>query len=91
MTEGTLKSRIHALKMKYQPQWRRRQRMFVLLILFGVAAAVTALVWLLWPRESPSGSLPPQEAPILDRLLGNPLPVSQPRLDDDVVPDGGSD
>jgi DNA-directed RNA polymerase specialized sigma24 family protein len=91
MSEGTLKSRIRALKMKFEPQWRRRQRMFVLLILLGVAAAVTGLVWLLWPRESPSGSLPPQEAPILDRLLGNPLPVSQPRLDEPIAPDGGSD
>ena len=91
MTEGTLKSRIRALKMKHEPQWRRRQRMFLLMILFGVAAAVTALVWLLWPRESPRGSLPSHETPILDRLLGNPLPVSHPRLDDRTVPDGGSD
>jgi hypothetical protein len=82
MTEGALKSRIHALKTKYQPQWRRRQRMLMLLILFGVAVAVAVIAWLLWPRdEGPQGSMPPRATPVLDRVLGGPLPVSHPRVD----------
>jgi DNA-directed RNA polymerase specialized sigma24 family protein len=91
MTEGALKSRIHALKTKYEPQWRRRQRMFLLLILFGIAAVVAAIVWLLLPRsDEPHGSLPPPTTPILDRVFGGSLPVSHPRPDDTTEPDAGA-
>jgi hypothetical protein len=51
MTEGAFKSRIRALKTKYEPQWRRRQRTFILFLLAGVAAAIAAFAWLLWPSH----------------------------------------
>jgi DNA-directed RNA polymerase specialized sigma24 family protein len=46
MTEGALKSRIHTLKPRYEPQWKRRQQMFLLLLLFA-ATALAVLAWLL--------------------------------------------
>lgn len=54
----------------------------MLLILFGVAVAVAVIAWLLWPRDQgPQGSMPPPATPVLDRVLGGPLPVSHPRVD----------
>jgi DNA-directed RNA polymerase specialized sigma24 family protein len=78
MTEGALKTRIRALKTKYEPQWRRRQRMILVFILLGAAATIAALVWLLTPKASPRGQLPPPATQILDRVLGHGLDVSHP-------------
>lgn len=91
MTEGALKSRINALKTKYEPRWKRRQRMILLLILFGVAAVMAIILWLLSrPADTPRGSLPPQTTPILDRVFGNQLPVSHPPPYGGDGPDAGS-
>jgi DNA-directed RNA polymerase specialized sigma24 family protein len=49
MTTGALKSRIFALKNKYQPRWQRRQRMMFLLLLLGALGLVLLIVWLLRP------------------------------------------
>jgi DNA-directed RNA polymerase specialized sigma24 family protein len=88
MTEGALKSRIRALKMKYEPQWRRRQRTFILLILAGVAAAIAVIAWLLWPsHHDPLGSSPPATAPLIERAFGRDLPVGHGRPREDA--DGG--
>ena len=89
MTEGALKTRVRALKTKYEPQWRRRREMFVLLILFGLAVTLAAIVWLLSPSEDPVGPYRPITAPIIDQVLGRPEPVSHPRPQDGIAPDGG--
>ncbi len=49
ITSAALRSRVHEFKKKYEPRWRRRQGMYVLILLLGaalVAIAVT-LAWLL--------------------------------------------
>ena len=49
MTPGALKSRTFALKTKYEPRWKRRQRMFLLLLLLGALAVAALVAWLFWP------------------------------------------
>jgi DNA-directed RNA polymerase specialized sigma24 family protein len=77
ITEGALKSRVHALKAKYEPRWKRRQRMFLLLLLLYCAVGL-ALVWLFWPGDADSnGSFHPSTTPHLDGLVHGPY-VSHP-------------
>jgi DNA-directed RNA polymerase specialized sigma24 family protein len=80
MSEGALKSRIHALKTKYEPEWRRRQRMVLMLLLFGAALAIVVLAWLLWlPGDPPLGQDVPPRLEFLDHVFGEPpLPVTHP-------------
>jgi DNA-directed RNA polymerase specialized sigma24 family protein len=49
MRPGALRKRVFDFKTKYEPRYRRRQEMFVLLILFGAAAIAIALWYLLRP------------------------------------------
>jgi DNA-directed RNA polymerase specialized sigma24 family protein len=50
MTASALYNRIHELKTKYLPRWRKRQSELHFVLLGGVAllAVAVALVWLLW-------------------------------------------
>ncbi len=57
MTPGALKSRTFALKTKYEPRWKRRERMIVLLLLLGALAVAALVAWLL--RPSPHVYLQP--------------------------------
>ena len=85
MTEGALKSRIHTLKMDYQPQWKRRERMFILVILLGIGLVV-AIGWLAWDRERTQPPARPAPAPtspsFLDRVFGGPPLVGHAPPDD---------
>jgi hypothetical protein len=78
MTEGALKSRVHALKTKFEPHWKRRERMFLVLLLFCMAV-VAAIVWVLWPPEEKFPRAPGDPPPrtILDNWFSPPL-VSHP-------------
>jgi hypothetical protein len=88
MTEGALKSRVHSLRTKYEPQWKRRERMILLLILLGIAALL-AIAWLLWPPDPlPNGGVPQSTTPHLDLLFGNGRNVSHPYPGPE--PDAGS-
>jgi DNA-directed RNA polymerase specialized sigma24 family protein len=84
ITSQALKSRVHEFKKKYEPRWRRRQAMYVLIALLGAAlvAIAAALVWLLVrpapadirpdpSRAVPSATLvrPPQTPPEIAKAL----------------------
>ncbi len=90
VTLTALSSRIFEFRKKYIARHRReRSRMWLLLLLFGVAVVVL-VAWLLSRRdEAPGGTIAPP-TPVLDRVLGNPLPVSHPRPDDWIEPDAGA-
>ena len=91
MTLTVLSSRVFAFRQKYAPRYKReRDRVLILLLLFGVAI-VAIVLWLLSrPGGSPGGTTRSPATPILDRVLGNPLPVSHPRPDDLIKPDAGA-
>ena len=62
----------------------------LLIVLFGVAI-VAVVVWLLSRTgETPRGSPRPVTTPVLDRVFGNPLPVSHPPPADGIRPDAGT-
>jgi DNA-directed RNA polymerase specialized sigma24 family protein len=86
-----LSSRIFEFKKKYIPRYKRaKERAVLLIILFGVVIVALG-VWLLSRTDkAPRGSLPPTTTPVLDRVLGNPLPVSHPRPADGISPDAGT-
>ncbi|HEX4448947.1 MAG TPA: sigma-70 family RNA polymerase sigma factor [Polyangiaceae bacterium] len=77
MTEGALKSRIHVLKTKYEPHWKRRERMLLILLLFAVAT-IAAIVWLLWPPDKPRAHDRGSSTPNLDSVIGGEDWVSHP-------------
>jgi DNA-directed RNA polymerase specialized sigma24 family protein len=78
MTDGALKSRVRALKAKYEPQWRRRQRMFLLLLLFCVGVAAV-LGWLVFrpavPDIGPDDE--PMPRPTATATVSAPAPFDQ--------------
>ena len=85
-----LSSRIFEFKKKYIPRYKRaKERAVLLIVLFGVAI-VAVVVWLLLRTgETPRGSPGPATTPVLDRVLGNPLPVSHPPPADGIRSDAG--
>jgi DNA-directed RNA polymerase specialized sigma24 family protein len=91
ITLTALSSRIFEFRKKYIERHRReRNRIWLLLLLFG-AAVVVLVAWLLSRRdEPPGGAIAPPDTPVLDRVLGRPLPVSHPRPDDLIEPDAGA-
>jgi DNA-directed RNA polymerase specialized sigma24 family protein len=90
ITLTALSSRIFEFRKKYIARHRReRNRMWLLLLLFGVACVVL-VAWLLSRRDEPPGGTIAPPTPVLDRVLGNPLPVSHPRPDDLIEPDAGT-
>jgi DNA-directed RNA polymerase specialized sigma24 family protein len=78
MTEGALKSRIRELKAKYEPRWRRRQRMFLLLLVFCVGVAAV-LAWLVFrpavPDIGPDDE--PMPRPTATATASAPAPFDQ--------------
>ncbi len=60
ITTAALKSRVHEFKKKYEARWRRRQTMFVLLILLA-GAAVALVAWrVLSSLASPAEGVRPE-------------------------------
>ena len=68
-----LKSRVHEFKKKYEPRWRRRQGMYVLIVLLGAAlvAIAAALVWIL-VRPTPADIRPDPSPHRAERHRGPP-------------------
>jgi DNA-directed RNA polymerase specialized sigma24 family protein len=87
-----LSSRIFEFRKKYIARYKRERDRTVLLLLFFLGAAVVAvLVWLFSRHdEPPHGTVRPSTPSILERTLGNPLPVSRPRPDDALELDAGA-
>jgi DNA-directed RNA polymerase specialized sigma24 family protein len=75
MSESALKSRVHEMRAKYEPEKKRRERMMLFFLLYAVAA-IAALVWFLWPSPKPAApNVGHSSAPLLDWLLGGPNDV----------------
>jgi DNA-directed RNA polymerase specialized sigma24 family protein len=76
MTEGALKSRVHAFKRKYEPRWQRRREMMFLWILFGAAGVIAAAVLLWWLLRPAAPVIGPDVEP-------TPVPVPAPTATDE--------
>lgn len=63
--------------------------MILLLILLSTGIAAIAR-FLSGPRVGPQGGASPPATPILDRVLGNPLPASHPSPNGGIEPDAGA-
>ncbi|MGO9838536.1 MAG: RNA polymerase sigma factor [Polyangiaceae bacterium] len=104
ITTSALKSRVHEFKTKYERRWRRRQTMFVLLILAGVVAVSVLLAWLVGsltrpadikpdrsPRvvpAAPSATASAQDTPFEPALSSTAKAPPAPRPDDLGKPPG---
>jgi DNA-directed RNA polymerase specialized sigma24 family protein len=77
MTTAALKSRIHEFKKKYEPRWRRRQAMLLLILFGGVALVVTAgwlVARLIRPPEGPPSAPHGQQiAPVVPPVVAPPV------------------
>ncbi len=76
MTTAALKNRISKFKARYEPQWRARERMILVLLLFGIGVVVAVLAWLLLRPRPTSHELQPQGHPLVPAL--SPTDVSAP-------------
>jgi DNA-directed RNA polymerase specialized sigma24 family protein len=78
MTLTSLSSRVFEFKQKYVPRYQRERNRALLILLLFLAAGVALLLWLLTrPTPAPHRVERPT-MPVLDEILGNPLPVSHP-------------
>jgi DNA-directed RNA polymerase specialized sigma24 family protein len=72
MTTSALKNRVSKLKARYEPEWRKRERTILLLVLFGIGVVVALALWLLLrprlpvlgpdvypPEPKPTATVPP--------------------------------
>jgi DNA-directed RNA polymerase specialized sigma24 family protein len=92
-SKGAIGYRVHTFKAKYEPRWRKRRQMFMLLILFGAAVVVGLVIAILRLRRAYEPVIGPDTEPFpfpaptaSENPFNQALPDTPPS-----PPDGGWD
>jgi DNA-directed RNA polymerase specialized sigma24 family protein len=75
MTTAALKNRFSKFTARYEPQWRKRERMLLLLWLFGIGVVAAIALWLLLhPRPVVGPDISPLPAAPKPTVTASPAP-----------------